>query len=455
MRDSSGVQQPGLGKTLIVGLGKTGLSCARYLSARGLKVAVVDSRDNPPGLEELQRDLPDVALFLGGFDPAAFAEAEHLVVSPGVSLQEPMIQQALQRGASVVGDIELFAAEANAPVAAITGSNGKSSVTTLVGEMAVQSGLNVKVGGNLGEPALQLLHPESELYVLELSSFQLETLSSLQPEVAVVLNVSADHMDRYRDLEEYAEVKAKIYGGAVTRVFNRDDPRVMAMSQGGGNELFFTLQEPGPNTFGIRRVGDVDWICFGDERLMDASEMLVAGSHNRANALAALAIGTALKLPRVAMLATLRHFCGLPHRTQLVAEIDGVKWYNDSKGTNVGAAVAALNGVAEPGDGRTVMLLGGQSKGGDFSPLVPVLAASGRAVVLLGRDALQIATEVAGVVPMFMAEDMDDAVTIAATQALPGDRVLLSPACASFDMFSGFEQRGERFMDAVGRLGDG
>ncbi len=455
MIDNSEMRQPGVGKTLIVGLGKTGLSCARYLSARGLQVAVVDSRDNPPGLAELQRDLPDIALFLGGFSPAAFAEVERLVVSPGVSLHEPMIQQALQRGASVVGDIELFAAEVNAPVAAITGSNGKSSVTTLVGEMAAQAGLEVKVGGNLGEPALELLHPESELYVLELSSFQLETLSSLKPAVAVVLNISADHMDRHRDLEEYAAVKAGIYDGAVTRVFNRDDPRVMAMSQGDGNELFFTLGEPGADTFGIRKFDGVDWICFADERLMDVAELLIPGSHNLANALAALAVGTALKLPQVAMLATLRHFCGLPHRTQLVAEVDGVKWYNDSKGTNVGAAMAALNGVAEPGPGRTVMLLGGESKGADFSPLVPLLAASGRAVVLLGRDALQIATTVAGSVPMFMAEDMEDAVKIAATQALPGDRVLLSPACASFDMFSGFEQRGERFIDAVGRLSDG
>jgi UDP-N-acetylmuramoylalanine--D-glutamate ligase len=449
------MQQPAVGKTLIVGLGKTGLSCARYLSARGIQVAVVDSRENPPGLAELQRDLPDIALFLGGFDPAAFAEAERLVVSPGVSLHEPMIQLAMERGASIIGDIELFADEANAPVAAITGSNGKSSVTTLVGEMAAQAGLEVKVGGNLGEPALELLHPGCELYVLELSSFQLETLSSLQPEVAVVLNISADHMDRYRDLDEYAKTKARIYGAAVIRVFNRDDPQVMAMSQGGKDELFFTLKEPGENTFGIRRAGGVDWICFGEERLIDAAELLTPGSHNLANALAALAVGTALKLPRVAMLATLRHFCGLPHRTQLVAEVDGVKWYNDSKGTNVGAAMAALNGVAEPGGGRTVMLLGGESKGADFSPLVPLLAASGRAVVLLGRDALQIATTVAGSVPMFMAEDMEDAVKIAATQALPGDRVLLSPACASFDMFSGFEQRGERFIEAVGRLGNG
>ncbi len=445
------MQQSGVlkSKTLIVGLGKTGLSCARFFAARGIPAAVIDSREDPPGLESLRSELPDTALFLGRFDPVVFEEAEQLVVSPGVSLKEPLIQQALARGIPVVGDVELFASQATAPVVAITGSNGKSTVTSLLGEMAQQAGLKVKVGGNLGEPALDLLDEDTALYVLELSSFQLETTHSLRPAAAVVLNLSPDHMDRYDDVGAYGAAKAVIYRGAQKRIFNLDDAAVMAMRQGDGNDLFFTLGEPEAGCFGLRQYADAVWICQGERKLMRAADLLVPGSHNRANALAALALGSAIGLQMEGMLAALRRFPGLPHRTQFVAEHQGVRWYNDSKGTNVGACVAALEGLDAETEGQTVLIAGGDCKGADFAPLAPVVARTARAVVLIGRDAPSLERVLTGNVPLFYAGDMDEAVEIAAQQARPGDRVLLSPACASFDMFENYEDRGRRFMDAV------
>ncbi|MES9868674.1 MAG: UDP-N-acetylmuramoyl-L-alanine--D-glutamate ligase [Sedimenticola sp.] len=441
------------GKTLVVGLGKTGLSCARFLATRDVPVAITDSREQPPGLDELRSELPDTALFLGAFEAAVFEAADRLVVSPGVPVDQPLIRQAMARGVPVIGDIELFAQAADAPVAAITGSNGKSSVTTLLGEMADRAERRVKVGGNLGEPALDLLSDEADLYVLELSSFQLETTHTLAPRVAVVLNVSADHMDRYDSMALYADAKARIYNNAEVGVFNLDDPRVMAMRGAESSALFFTLGEPGEGTFGLRAEDDRLWLCFEQERLVAADELKVPGRHNLANALAALAMGRALDLPMAAMLDALREFKGLPHRTQFVAEHAGVRWYNDSKGTNVGACIAALNGfVSASGDDRTVLIAGGDGKGADFSDLKPVVEETARGVVLMGRDAALIAGAIGDKVPVVFAEDMDEAVARAAELALPGDRVLLSPACASFDMYRSYEHRGEVFMTTVGRL---
>ncbi|MES9880193.1 MAG: UDP-N-acetylmuramoyl-L-alanine--D-glutamate ligase [Sedimenticola sp.] len=440
-------------KTLIVGLGKTGLSCARYFAARGIPVAITDSRAQPPGLAELKSELPDTALFLGQFDQQVFEAAEQLVVSPGVAVGEPLIQAAIARGVPVIGDIELFAREVTAPVVAITGSNGKSTVTTLLGKMVESTGLRVALGGNLGEPALDLLDPEVELYILELSSFQLETTHSLAPAVSVALNVSADHMDRYADIHAYAETKASVYRHAVGRVFNLDDPLVMAMRLTEGEDLLFTLGRPATGAFGIDQREGGDWLCHGEQGLLAVSEMKIPGRHNIANALAALAMGSLLKLPMPAMLAALQQFPGLHHRTQFVAECEGVRWYNDSKGTNVGACIAALEGLhSGRGSDRTVLIAGGDGKGADFSPLVPVVATTARAVILIGRDAPLIAQALAGGVTLLHAESMDEAVGLAAEEAEEGDRVLLSPACASFDMFRDYQQRGDQFMDAVRRL---
>lgn len=440
-------------KTLIVGLGRTGLSCARYLATRGVASAVTDSREHPPGLDQLRSELPDTALFLGHFDPSVFAAAERLIVSPGVSIREPLIREAASQGIPVLGDIELFAQVVKAPVAVITGSNGKSTVTSLLGEMARAAGRKVKVGGNLGEPALDLLSEGTELYLLELSSFQLETTYSLAPRVAVVLNVSADHMDRYDGLQDYADTKARVYAQAEFRVFNQDDPLVLAMRQGERQDIFFTLGDPAPGAFGLRRIDGIPWIAHGGDNLFPASELRLPGRHNLVNALAALAVGAALDLPLAAMREALRQFRGLPHRTELIAEHEGVTWFNDSKGTNPGACIAALEGLhPEADESRTVLIAGGESKGADFSPLAPVVAQTVRAVVLLGRDAHLIERALAGIVPTVHAQDMDQAVALAAAHALPGDRVLLSPACASFDMYRNYEQRGEAFMAAVGRL---
>lgn len=439
-------------KSLIVGLGKTGLSCARYLSACGVPVAITDSREAPPGLSELRQELPDIALFLGGFDADAFAAAEQLVVSPGVPMSEPLIQQAVDRGVPVVGDIELFAQAVQAPVVAITGSNGKSTVTTLIGAMLRDAGIRAAVGGNLGDPALSLLHEEVELYVLELSSFQLETTFSLKPKVSVVLNISPDHMDRYQDLQSYADTKASVYRQAESAVFNLDDPQVMAMNRNRAGDLFFTLGQPDEGVFGVCESAGESWLCRGADRLMPAASLKIPGTHNVANALAGLAIGSLLQLPNDSMVRTLEGFSGLSHRTQFIKESVGVRWYNDSKGTNVGACVAALEGLSTPDGNRTVLIAGGDGKGADFSLLTPAVARHTRAVVLLGRDAPRIAKALGGSVPVMYAKDMDDAVLLAASYAEPGDRVLLSPACASFDMYKNYQQRGDMFADAVARL---
>ncbi|MCU7904632.1 MAG: UDP-N-acetylmuramoyl-L-alanine--D-glutamate ligase [Candidatus Thiodiazotropha sp. (ex Epidulcina cf. delphinae)] len=441
------------GKTLIVGLGKTGLSCARHLAAQGVSLAVTDSRKQPPGLAALRKDFPDTALFLGGFQAEVFRAARQLVVSPGIPLDESLIQTARRQGAEILGDVELFARAVDAPVVAITGSNGKSTVTTLLGEMARIAGVNVAVGGNLGEPVLDLLDDRVELYVLELSSFQLERTRSLKPKAAVVLNVSPDHMDRYRDLDEYAATKATLYANTEIMVINRDDPRVAAMADERATMVGFTLDTPSGNDFGLHERDGVKWLSKGNTPMMPVSELRIPGRHNVANALAALALGSAAGLSQNGMLAALRSFSGLPHRTQWVADKQGLRWYNDSKGTNVGATVAALEGLhPEGGNSRSVLIAGGDCKGADFTELAPVVEKTARAVILIGRDAPRLASVLAGHAKLAYAATLEEAVTRALELALPGDRILLSPACASFDMFSSFEARGDAFVQAVEAL---
>lgn len=445
-----GKHAPEEGKTLIVGLGKTGLSCARYLSGQGVSLAITDNRDHPPGLETLQQLYPDLALFLGGFQAEVFQAANQLVVSPGVPLSEPLIQMAKARGAEVLGDIELFARAVAAPVVAITGSNGKSTVTTLLGEMARIAGVKVAVGGNLGEPALNLLDDGVELYVLELSSFQLESTWSLKPQTAVVLNISADHMDRYADIDAYAQVKADIYAQTAVAVINRDDPRVALMGDSAGRQIGFTLDEPAAGDFGLRLHLGESWLCLGEEPLLAVAKLRIPGRHNQANALAALALGSAIDLPMNAMLTALRSFTGLPHRTQWVAEKCGLTWYNDSKGTNVGAAIAALQGLHDAeSERRTLLIAGGDCKGADFSALALVVEETTRAVILIGRDAPLLEAALTGACRLVHAASLQEAVRLATELGLPGDRVLLSPACASFDMFRDFVDRGECFVRAV------
>ncbi|MDG4596210.1 MAG: UDP-N-acetylmuramoyl-L-alanine--D-glutamate ligase [Candidatus Contendobacter sp.] len=443
------------GLTLVVGLGKSGLSVARALKAVGATFAVTDSRADPPGLAALQAEFPDLLCRLGGFDPAAFASAARLVVSPGVAVATPVIAEAAARGVPVWGDIELLARLTQIPVAAITGSNGKSTVTTLLGLMAERAGIRVAVGGNLGTPALELWLRDEwnvgaalELYVLELSSFQLETTHSLNAQVATVLNLSPDHMDRYASLADYSAAKRRVFHGDGVMVVNADDPAVMAMVEPGRRVVRFTLAEPTEGEFGLRRDAGETWLAHGPDRWIAATELKISGDHNVANALAALAMGYVLGLRREGMLAALREFAGLAHRTTRVRERAGVNWFDDSKGTNVGATVAAVRGLP----GRVVLIAGGDGKGQDFSPLRAVLADKARAVVLIGRDAPLIAAALGDSVPLRTVADMEAAVTAAAQLARPGDNVLLSPACASFDMFSGYEERGAAFAAAVRRL---
>ncbi len=434
--------------TLIVGLGKSGLSCAQFLSQQGESVAVTDSRISPPGLDVLHQTLPDVPVFVGGFDAAAFEAAERLIISPGVSLQEPLIQKALARGAAVTGDIALFASSAQAPIAAITGSNGKSTVTLLLTEMAARSGKQVLAGGNIGVPALTLLaQPVPDLYVLELSSFQLETATNVKAVVATVLNISEDHMDRYDDLASYSRAKQAIFNGAKSQVLNRDDPRVAAMAAGCEKRRWFTLNSPSEGEYGLCEWAGEQWLSCGPERLMAVADVRMVGRANLANALAALAMGDALGLARSAMMDALREFTGLPHRCQFVANRKGADWYNDSKATNVGATLAAINGF----DGKLVLIAGGQGKGADFAPLKTV-SNQLKALVVMGEDGGKIAALLQASVPCQYAATMQEAVEMAAKLVAPGEQVLLSPACASFDMFEGFEARGEQFANAVRRL---
>ncbi len=438
------------GFILVVGLGVTGLSVVRHLKQAGETVAVADSRQQPPGLEQLMAEFPDVPVYVGAFDEAVFSAAKQLVVSPGVAIAEPVIQQALAQGVEVTGDIELFAQKVKAPVIAITGSNGKSTVTTLVGEMAKAAGLNVAVGGNLGSPALDLLHADRELYVLELSSFQLETLHSLEPVAATVLNISPDHLDRYDSYDHYAQVKAGVYRNCTLAVINRDDILVKQMAANEKSVTGFTLHEPAKGDFGLRQIEGQYWLCCGEQALIAEHELRMGGRHNTANALAALALGEAAGIEMDAMLHTLRQFPGLPHRSQWVAEKNQVSWYNDSKGTNVGATLAAIEGLNVKN--KIILIAGGQAKDADFSALKSAVQARVRSVVLIGEDAAMIDQALGQVVPVVYAENMTEAVAMAAEQAQPGDSVLLSPACASFDMFKGFAHRGEMFVQAVEAL---
>jgi UDP-N-acetylmuramoylalanine--D-glutamate ligase len=443
------------GVTLVVGLGKSGLSTARALRALGATFAVTDSRTDPPGLDALRAECPDAPRYLGGFDPAVFAEASRLLVSPGVSVKTPVIAEAAARRIPVWGDIELLARLTNAPIAAITGSNGKSTVTTLLGLMARHAGVRAAVGGNLGTPALDLWlesegsgNPPPALYVLELSSFQMETTHSLNARVATVLNISPDHLDRYDSLDEYIAAKQRIFHGDGVMVVNADDPVVMAMVEPGRQVVRFGLGPPDDGDFGLLQEGGEVWLAHGREHWIAAAELPISGDHNLANALAALAMGQALGLARGGMLAALREFTGLAHRTTLVRERLGVRWFDDSKGTNVGATVAAVRGLP----GQVVLIAGGDGKQQDFTPLRLALTGKARAVVLIGRDGPLIAEALGNSVPLQFATDLAEAVARAAELAQPGDRVLLSPACASFDMFSGYEERGAVFAEAVRRL---
>jgi UDP-N-acetylmuramoylalanine--D-glutamate ligase len=434
---------------VIVGMGRTGLSVARHLQRCGYGIAITDSRESPPELAGVQALGSSVVTRTGGFDARLLERADIVVTSPGVPLDDPFFSQARARGLDIVGDIELFARAADAPVVGITGTNGKSTVTTLLGRMAERAGVRVRVGGNLGQPALDLLdRGPTDLYVLELSSFQLDTTHSLKLKTAVVLNVSPDHLDRYATLRHYADSKARIYAGCETAVVNADEPEVVRMPRAGQRVIGFGLQNPADFSLITPQGEKAAWLARRGSPLLPQSALKISGRHNAANALATLALGDALRLPLQPMLDELREFTGLPHRAQWVGERKGVRYINDSKGTNIGATLAAVAGFNEP----LVLIAGGDGKGQDFTPLAAAFRGKVRTAVLLGRDAGLIETALQGVCHTVRVNGMEEAVKSAARFATPGDTVLLSPACSSLDMFRDYAQRGAAFAAAVQEL---
>ncbi|MGB8339060.1 MAG: UDP-N-acetylmuramoyl-L-alanine--D-glutamate ligase [Burkholderiales bacterium] len=444
-------------RVLVLGLGDTGLSMARWLYARGAHVRVADSRDNPPLARELGKLVPSTPLDTGPFKASSFTGIDLIAISPGVPLSEPLLAKAIAAKVPVVGDVELFAQALNAlaarpKVLAITGSNGKTTVTTLVGEMCQAASLKTVVAGNIGLPVLDALMEaevsgQPDVYVLELSSFQLETTANLKIDAATVLNISQDHMDRYADIADYAMAKARIFRHCTTQVLNRDDALTMSMRVSTQRAVTFGLDKAkNENEFGISEVEGIKGLYQGYKKLIIINELHINGLHNAVNALAALALCRAINLAPAPLIAALKNFKGLPHRVQEVARISDVIFYDDSKGTNVGATVAALNGMSQP----VVLIAGGDGKGQDFTPLNEPVKNHARAVVLIGRDAELIAAALkTSGVPLSRASDMPDAVNKSFAAAQPGDAVLLSPACASFDMFRNYVQRAEMFIQAV------
>lgn len=437
---------------IVVGLGKSGMSLVRFLAQQGVRFAVADTRANPPELATLQRDYPEVEVRCGELDADFLCRASELYVSPGLALATPALREAAARGVKMSGDIDLFTRHAKAPIVAITGSNAKSTVTTLVGEMAAAAGRKVAVGGNIGTPALDLLSDEVELYVLELSSFQLETTERLGAEVATCLNISEDHMDRYDGMAQYHLAKHRIFRGARQVVVNRDDALSRPLIADQVPCWTFGLGKPDFKRFGLIEEHGEKQLAFQFEALMLTAELKIRGAHNQSNALAALALGHAVGLPFAAMLDTLRNFAGLPHRCQWVRELRGVSYYDDSKATNVGAALAAIEGLGADIAGKLVLIAGGDGKGADFSALKAPVGKFCRAVVLLGRDAELLAEALGDATPLVRVNTLDEAVQRCAELAESGDAVLLSPACASLDMFKNFEERGRLFAQAAEAL---
>ncbi len=447
-------------KVLVLGLGETGRSALRWLAKQGAILSAADSRDNPPNMDDLSRRMSQVIYHTGKFKPEVLLKAELIVISPGVPLSDPAVQAAIEQGIPVIGDVELFAQyrSKNAKVIGITGSNGKTTVTTLVGEMCKEAGLKTIVAGNIGLPVLDALQMETpDIYVLELSSFQLETTANLSLNAATVLNVCEDHMDRYTSVADYAAAKARILAHASVAVLNRDDAVTLAMSA--ENVVTFGLNAaPTANDLGVIDSVGVHYLASGQRRLCKTSELKIAGQHNVANALAAAALCRAVGIEKTAITQALRDFKGLPHRVEWVANIDDIDFYDDSKGTNVGATCAAILGMTKNVNGhekpqKVVLIAGGDGKGQDFTPLAPALQANSHAVVLIGRDASLIeAVLVKTNIPIYHAADLPEAVSIAKKVAKAGDAVLLSPACASFDMFENYEHRAEVFVAAVKSL---
>lgn len=445
------IQRGGL--KVVAGLGISGVSAVNFLHERGYQVAVTDSRTHPPGHDQIPAG---IQTSFGQLDTELLLQAEEIILSPGLAPQLPEIQQAIAKGIPVVGDIQLLRRATEVPIVAITGSNAKSTVTTLIGLMAKEAGKKVAIGGNLGRPALDLLKDQPELIILELSSFQLETTSLLNAEVAVVLNMSEDHLDRHGDMLGYHAAKHRIFQGVKKVVFNRDDALSRPLVPDAVPVQSFGLNAPDMNQYGVLRDTDGTlWLARGRERLLKSTEMYIQGTHNIANALACLALGEAIGLPLNSMLETLKSFKGLAHRCEYVDTVNNVRYYNDSKGTNIGATLAAIEGLGAaiaPRKGKVVVILGGQGKGQDFKALRAAVQQYVKTVVLIGEDALKIEQSIEGSTEILKVATLQEAVQLCHAKADAEDVVVLSPACASFDMFKGYDDRGHQFVACVKAL---
>lgn len=445
------IQRGGL--KVVAGLGISGVAAVNFLHEQGYRVAVTDSRATPPGHDQIPAE---VQTSFGKLDEELLLQAEEIIISPGLDPKLPEIQAAAAKGIAIVSEIQILRRATDKPIVAITGSNAKSTVTTLLGLMVQDAGRKVAVGGNLGRPALDLIKDDPELYVLELSSFQLEATSNLAAEVAVVLNMSEDHLDRHGDMMGYHTAKHRIFQAVKKVVFNRDDSLTRPLVPDATPMQSFGLNAPDMNQFGVLRDDDgTIWLARGRERLLQSSDMYIQGTHNVANALACLALGEAIGLPLDSMLNTLKTFKGLEHRCEFVKELAGVRYYNDSKGTNIGATLAAIDGLGaaiEAKGGKVAIILGGQGKGQDFTALRDSLSKYAKVAVLIGEDRPLIEAAISGTAELLPAATLKEAVEICRQHAQANDVVLLSPACASFDMFKGYSERGHQFVDCVNSL---
>lgn len=445
------IQRGGL--KVVAGLGISGVSAVNFLHGHGYRVAVTDSREVPPGHDKISNE---VQTCFGHFDQELLLQAEEIVISPGLDPKLPEIQAAIAKGIPVISEIQILRRATDKPIVAITGSNAKSTVTTLIGLMAQDAGVKAAVGGNLGRPALDLTHDDPDVYILELSSFQLETTSNLNAEVAVVLNMSEDHLDRHGDMFGYHAAKHRIFQGVKKVVFNRDDALTRPLVPDVTPMQSFGLNAPDLNQYGILKDNDgTIWLARGRERLLKSADMYIQGTHNVANALACLALGEAIGLPLETMLETLKTFKGLEHRCEFVKEVQGVRYYNDSKGTNIGATLAAIDGLGaaiEAQAGKVAIILGGQGKGQDFTALRDSLTQYAKVAVLIGEDRSIIEKAIEGTTTLLHAESLQEAVELCQQNTHAHDVVLLSPACASFDMFTGYPERGHRFVEFVNAL---
>lgn len=440
---------------LVAGLGKTGLSIAHYLHRKNRAFIVFDTRKDAPGLDEFSNEFPDIPVYLQDLPHHVLKHVTDIITSPGLSLDTPFIKEALDAGVAVYGDIECLAEEISAPVIAITGTNGKSTVTTLVGEMAKAAGLNVAVAGNIGTPVLDLLAEKEpfDLWVLELSSFQLDLTFTLRPLAATILNITPDHLDRHYNFENYIKAKQRVYHQAHTALFHRDDLHTLPLEHTENQlQVSFGQDAPTPGNWGLVTHDGVTYLAKGDERILAVDKILIKGVHNWLNALAACALADAANIPIAAITSVLQRFTGLPHRCQWVRSLSGVEWINDSKGTNVGATISAINGIGGSMQGKIVLIAGGQGKGADFDELSQPIADFVRSIVLIGEDADKLEAALGHIAPIVRASSLEDAVSVAKGQAQPGDVVLLSPACASLDMFRDFNHRGEVFTASVNGL---